>query len=169
MDIAIISYQAKLCLIGWRIEKITKTYIYSMGPQMGNCTFFLGVTFKACTLGQKDNFGKVLIYNGLIHDTCISMASLCHSNGHIETMPAREINPFTALTRIRSQFLRTQWSTSNHSEWTRLRLNVYIWLLLRQVVIGTAIWAEFTNMSFGPLKKTFREIQPNLSFGVLLM
>ena len=29
-------------------------------------------------------------------------------------MPAREINPFTALTRIRSQFLRTQWSTSNH-------------------------------------------------------
>ena len=31
-----------------------------------------------------------------------------------ETMPAREINPFTALTRIRSQFLRTQWSTSNH-------------------------------------------------------
>ena len=25
-----------------------------------------------------------------------------------------EINPFTALTRIRSQFLRTQWSTSNH-------------------------------------------------------
>ena len=45
----------------------------------------------------------------------------CHSNRHIETMPAREINPFTALTRIRSQFLRTQWSTSNHSEWTRLR------------------------------------------------
>ena len=40
--------------------------------------------------------------------------SLCHSNGHIETMPDREINPFTALARIRSQFLRTQWSTSNH-------------------------------------------------------
>ena len=37
-----------------------------------------------------------------------SLTSLCHSNGHIETMPAREINPFTALTRIRSQFLRTQ-------------------------------------------------------------
>ena len=37
-------------------------------------------------------------------------------------MPAREINPFTALTRIRSQFLRTQWSTSNHSEWIRLRI-----------------------------------------------
>ena len=33
---------------------------------------------------------------------------------HIETMPAREMNPFTALTRIRSQFLRTQWSMSNH-------------------------------------------------------
>ena len=53
---------------------------------------------------------------------CWSLTSLCHSNGHIETMPAREINPFTALTRIRSQFLRTQWSTSNHSEWTRIRL-----------------------------------------------
>ena len=38
---------------------------------------------------------------------CWSLTSLCHSNGHIETMPAREINPFTALTRIRSQFLRT--------------------------------------------------------------
>ena len=53
---------------------------------------------------------------------CWSLTSLCHSNRHIETMPAREINPFTALTRIRSQFLRTQWSTSNHSEWTRLRI-----------------------------------------------
>ena len=53
---------------------------------------------------------------------CWNLTSLCHSNGHIETMPAREINPFTALTRIRSQFLMTQWSTSNHSEWTRLRL-----------------------------------------------
>ena len=39
---------------------------------------------------------------------CWSLTSLCHSNGHIETMPAREINPFTALTRIGSQFLRTQ-------------------------------------------------------------
>ena len=39
---------------------------------------------------------------------CWSLTSLCHSNGHIETMPAREINPFTALTRIRSKFLRTQ-------------------------------------------------------------
>ena len=38
---------------------------------------------------------------------CWSLTSLCHSNGHIETMPAREINPFTALTRIRSQLLRT--------------------------------------------------------------
>ena len=39
---------------------------------------------------------------------CRSLTSLYHSNGHIETMPAREINPLTALTRIRSQFLRTQ-------------------------------------------------------------
>ena len=36
-------------------------------------------------------------------------------------MPAREINPFTALTGIRSQFLRTQWRAII-SEWTRLRL-----------------------------------------------
>ena len=62
---------------------------------------------------------------------CWSLTSLCHSNGHIETMPAWEINPFTALTRIRSQFLRTQWSTSNHSEWTRLRLRP----LSRQAVL----------------------------------
>ena len=55
---------------------------------------------------------------------CWSLTSLCHSNGHIETMPAREIYPFTALTRIRSQFLRTQWSTSNHSEWIRLRIRL---------------------------------------------
>ena len=34
---------------------------------------------------------------------CWSLTSLCHSNGHIETMPAREINPFTVLTRIRTQ------------------------------------------------------------------
>ena len=50
----------------------------------------------------------------VVFGVCWSLTSLCHSNGHIETMPAREINPFTALTRIRSQFLRTQWSTSNH-------------------------------------------------------
>ena len=54
----------------------------------------------------RQDYSKVLV--------CWSLTSLCHSNGHIETMPAREINPFTALTRIRSQFLRTQWSTSNH-------------------------------------------------------
>ena len=45
---------------------------------------------------------------GLVVVVCWSLTSLRHSNGHIETMPAREINPFTALTRIRSQFLRTQ-------------------------------------------------------------
>ena len=54
------------------------------------------------------------LYFGLV---CWSLTSLYYSNGvngHIETMPAREINPFTALSRIRSQFLRPQWSTSNH-------------------------------------------------------
>ena len=52
---------------------------------------------------------------------CWSLTSHCHRNGYIETMPAREINPFTALNRIRSQFLGTQWRTSI-SEWTKLRL-----------------------------------------------
>ena len=70
---------------------------------------------------QKGHGTNCVVYpDGLF--VCWSLTSLCHSNGHIETMPAREINPFTALTRIRSQFLRTQWSTSNHSEWIRLRL-----------------------------------------------
>ena len=46
------------------------------------------------------------IYVYVILFVCWSLTSLCHSNGHTETMPAREINPFTALTRIRSQFLR---------------------------------------------------------------
>ena len=50
----------------------------------------------------------VYVAHGLCLFVCWSLTSLCHSNGHIETMPAREINPFTALTRIRSQFLRTQ-------------------------------------------------------------
>ena len=75
----------------------------------------------------------ILVCRGLFV-VCWSLTSLCHSNGHIETMPAREINPFTALTRIRSQFLRTQWSTSNHNEWTRLRirpLSHRSWLVCR--------------------------------------
>ena len=54
---------------------------------------------------------KLKIYShtkaALSLSVCWSLTSLCHSNGHIETMPAREINPFTALTMIRSQFLRT--------------------------------------------------------------
>ena len=48
-------------------------------------------------------FHEILIYDmGLDCFVCWSLTSLCHSIGHIETMPAREINPFTALTRIRS-------------------------------------------------------------------
>ena len=50
----------------------------------------------------------------IVQFVCWSLTSLCHSNGHIETMPAWGINLFTALTRIRSQFLGTQWSTSKH-------------------------------------------------------
>ena len=82
-----------------------------------------------CILHYFDSMSElhtnILYTNQITHIpgfVCLSLTSLCHSNGHIETMPAREINPFTALTRIRSQFLRTQWSTSNHSEWTQLRI-----------------------------------------------
>ena len=89
------------------------------------------------------------------------LTSLCHSNEHIETMPAWEINPFTALTRIRSQFLRTQWSTSNHqrvdtttpqsnhSEWTRLRIRQLShrgWHNDRQAIIS-----EWTRLRLRPL------------------
>ena len=66
---------------------------------------------------QRSNRLELYLISVLVNFSCLvcwSLTSLCHSNGHIETMPAREINPFTALTRIRSQFLRTQWSTSNH-------------------------------------------------------
>ena len=63
-------------------------------------------------------WSEVSLKFGLV---CWSLTSLCHSKGHIETMPAREINPFASLTRIRSQFLMTQWRTIV-SEWTRLRL-----------------------------------------------
>ena len=49
-----------------------------------------------------------VIWCDMVWFVCWSLTSLCHSNGHIETIPAREINPFTALTRIRSQLLRTQ-------------------------------------------------------------
>ena len=56
---------------------------------------------------------------------CWSLTSLSHSNGHIETMPAREINPFIA------QLIPLLPSFSGHndrraiiSEWTRLRLRL---------------------------------------------
>ena len=94
-----------------------------------------------------------------------SLTSLCHSNGHIETMPAREINPFTALTRIRSQFLRTQWRAIIN-EWTRLRLRPLshrgwrevrmdtTWVSLcgfqtRQKQLILTIWLVYSTFSIG--------------------
>ena len=91
---------------------------------------------------------------------CWSLTSLCHSNGHIETMPAREINPFNALTRIRSEFFRTQWSTSNHQRvdmttpqtaqpsgvscFGRRRIRLFSWRkvgrAILRVLIDTGIW-----------------------------
>ena len=67
-----------------------------------------------CVHKQRKEQCDVITLGTCMGLVCLSLTSLCHSDGHIETMPAREINPFTALTRIRSQFLRTQWSTSNH-------------------------------------------------------
>ena len=55
----------------------------------------------------KGHYTYLLVYYQIMFGL-LGLTSLCHSNGHIETMPAREINPFTALTRIRSQLLRTQ-------------------------------------------------------------
>ena len=45
-----------------------------------------------------DIFGVSVIFNQIYQHVCLlfvcwSLTSLCHSNGHIETMPAREINP----------------------------------------------------------------------------
>ena len=70
---------------------------------------YIGVFMWTCWLVDVNSQPGVRF--GLV---CWSLTSLCHSNGHIETMPTREINHFTALTRIRSQCPRTQWSTSNH-------------------------------------------------------
>ena len=54
------------------------------------------------------------VWHQTISLVCWRLTSLCHSNGHIKTMPAREISPFTALTRMQFQLLKTQLSTSNH-------------------------------------------------------
>ena len=54
---------------------------------------------------------------------CWSLTSLCHSNGHIETMPAREINPFTARDQDSIPVSQdNNDTTSKHSEWTRQRI-----------------------------------------------
>ena len=82
-------------------------------------------------------------HNTLSVFVCWSLTSLCHSNGHIETIPAREINPFTALTRIRSQLLRTQWSTSNHSEWTQLRVRPLSHRGWPPCQCGKLLWGHF--------------------------
>ena len=65
--------------------------------------------FTQCTERERSLDNKSILFKQTVVKVlvCWSLTSLCHSNGHIETMPAREINPFTALTRIRSQFLRT--------------------------------------------------------------
>ena len=49
---------------------------------------------------QNGPFGHEIGWQSARDLVCWSLTSLCHSNGNIETMPAREINPFTALTWI---------------------------------------------------------------------
>ena len=44
-----------------------KTYISFIRAKNGQMLNFIGVNFKACTLGQKDNFWKVVIYNGFVY------------------------------------------------------------------------------------------------------
>ena len=51
---------------------------------------------------------------------CWRLTSLRHNNGHIETMPAREINPFTALP-FDPSFSGHNDRRAIISEWTRLR------------------------------------------------
>ena len=80
---------------------------------------------------------------------CWSLTCLCHCNGHIWTMPAREINPFTALTGIWSQFLRTQWRAIM-SEWTRLHLRPLShrgWHTMNWSAVEYTIWTCYPNIS----------------------
>ena len=83
------------------------------------CDVFIFISLSICHFRYVIYPPKLCVHHSLMYSheflgvfvclfVCLSLTSLCHSNGHIETMPAREINPFTALTRIRSQFLRTQ-------------------------------------------------------------
>ena len=78
-----------------------------------NSRFYIALNWYSFVF-ESTHSRLVLLLVNVVCLVCWSLTSLCHSNGHIETMPAWEINPFTALTRIRSHFLRTQWSTSNH-------------------------------------------------------
>ena len=108
-----------------QLARTTSTTTVTVTEQMLNkvkyfakCKNYNKIHLKTClywgpTVGAQmsQSEGVAIQAQGLV---CWSLTSLCHSNGHIETMPAREINPFIALTRIRFQFLRTQWSTSNH-------------------------------------------------------
>ena len=100
--------------------------VYSRLPKALSTPWFWPLSWMSRWLTRSGQYVYVFTEGGLMHTWLgldwFGLTSLCHSNGHIETMSAREINPFTALTRIRAQFLMTQWSTSNHSEWTRLRL-----------------------------------------------
>ena len=90
------------------LEERSAESIRSLGP---GCAF-RNTTYRVSDCAEPaGDYGLLLNHPRFVEWislVCWSLTSLCHSNGHIETMPARECNPFTALTRIRSQFLRTQ-------------------------------------------------------------
>ena len=118
----------------WTAHELFKNHSWTVHDHFtGVAQAYLGIfapncsDFTICAIFTPYMFSSIetaplcKILEQIIFLVCWSLRSLCHNNGDIETMPAREINPFIALTRIRSQFLRTQWRTII-SEWTRLRL-----------------------------------------------
>ena len=98
---------------GTRSPEISRQHVQKLTPQFFIYIYiYIGYRFPLSLSTivhlQKKLFFIPRFFSRNVGWVCWSLMSLCHSNGHIETMPAREINPFTALTRIRSQFLRTQ-------------------------------------------------------------
>ena len=87
-------------------------------------------------------YGSNPIPNHLYSYVCWSLTSLCHSNGHIETMPAREINPFTALTRIRSQFSQHT-MTNNHQRVDKTTPQTAQPSGLAFLLLGNVLWLSY--------------------------
>ena len=83
------------------MTKLAPEWVRTSDPVIRSPAHYRWTTAPALTDDERDDVFSVQWCSLFV---CWNLTSLCHSNGHIETMPAREINPFTALTRIRSQF-----------------------------------------------------------------